>query len=89
MRDLLAIHHLDKYWFADNIDLPVRYSIGNYIEKRVLEIDYSLYKYDIKEYVVVDDIEELNKFYPYNFVEAYNYLNEDNEKECIKILKRF
>ena len=89
MRDLLKIYDLDRYWLSDNINLKIRHIMSiDYIKKRALEIDYSLYKYNIKKYVVVDDIKELEKYFPNNFVATYNYLTDENMEKCIKILNR-
>lgn len=89
MHDLLIIHGLDKYYLDDNIYLSLCSNMHiDYIKKRVLEIQDSLIKYNPKNYVIVDDMKELKIYFPNNFVETYNYLSEENEDECIKILNR-
>ena len=85
MRDLLKIHNLDKYWYCDNTIirkvLPME-------EVRHLEIEDSLKKYSIDNFVVLDDLKKLGIYYPNNSVITYNYMSINNMNDCIKILKK-
>ena len=85
MRDLLKIHELDKYWYADN------YINKDYIpisKRRALEIKDSLDKYPIDEFVVLDDMYGLEKYFPQNIVKTKNYIGINDMNESIKILNR-
>ena len=85
MRDLLAIHKLDKYYFADNIILNKTVSLAN---TRALEIKDSLNKYDINNYVILDDMEKLADYFPNNTVITKNIIGINDMNDSIKILKR-
>lgn len=83
--DLLKIHSLNKYWFQDNIDLK---SIPNRRERRAKEIEDSLKRYPIDNFVILDDMKELKNYYPDNTVITNDYMSINNMNDCIKILKK-
>ena len=85
MHDLLRIHDLDKYWYCDNI--TIKKPLMPY-EIRHLEIEDSLKKYPIDNFVVLDDLEELEIYYPKNSVITSDYISILDMNECIKILKK-
>ena len=85
MRDLLAIWSLDKYWFADN---TIMHNLCSIEKKRALEINNSLEKYPINNYVVLDDMKGLKDFFPNNAVITNDYIKLNDMNECIKILKK-
>ena len=85
MRDLLMIHDLGNYWYADNDILNVS---SNLEERRALEIKDSLDRYEISNYVVLDDMKGLEYYYPNNSVITYDKMSIDDMKKCIKILKK-
>ena len=85
MKDLLTIQGLDKYYYADNIILKdYLYSA----KKRALEIQNSLENYNINNFVVLDDMKELEDYYPNNSVITHNYISIRDMNKCIKILKK-
>lgn len=85
MRDLLKIRGLDKYWLADNIILKN----GNSKEMiRALEIQDSLSRYPVDNYVILDDMEGLREYFPQNCVITYDYLKTRDMNEGIEILKK-
>ena len=85
MKDLLTIQGLDKYYYADNIILKdYLYSA----KKRALEIQTSLENYNINNFVVLDDMKELEDYYPNNSVITHNYISIRDMNKCIKILKK-
>ena len=84
MRDLLKIRNLDTYWLADN---PI-IKKASLVENRALEINESLAKYPIDNFVVLDDLEGLKYYFPNNAVITYDYLKTSDMNECIKILKK-
>ena len=87
MPELLKIQGLDKYWYADNVILD--YEPGDTVETiRAREIKNSLCKYQIDNYVVLDDWKELHNYFPDNSVITHNVMSIDNMHECIRILKR-
>ena len=87
MKDLLRIQGLDYYWFADNIDLD--YQLNNtLIEVRAKEINDSLERYAIDNFVVLDDLEGLLSFFPNNCVITHNNISTDDMYKCIKILRK-
>ena len=85
IKDYLRIHQLDDYWFEDNI-IDKKYGM-NPFKKRYMEISQSIYDYPITNFVILDDMVELKKYYPDNFVETYNYLSRENVNDAIRILK--
>ena len=85
MQDLLKIHELDKYWYCDNIIIRKPLLVQ---ELRYLEIQDSLNRYPIDNFVVLDDIPDLEFFYPNNSVITYDYLSINDMNEAIKILKK-
>ena len=85
MRDLLKIKDLDKYWLADNTIIKNGNSLA---EIRALEINDSLKKYFIDNYVILDDMKSLETFFPNNSVITYDYLKTSDMEKCIKILKK-
>ena len=85
MRDLLKIHDLDKYWYCDNTIIR---KILPMAEIRHLEIEDSLKKYPIDNFVVLDDLKKLGDYYPNNSVITYDYMSINNMNDCIKILKK-
>lgn len=85
MYDLLKIQGLDKYYFKDN---PYIIDDSSYYRARAKEINASLNKYDIKNYVILDDMVELIRYFPNNSVCIRDYI-QDRDVDCaIKILKR-
>ena len=86
MRDLLKIHNLDKYWYADNI--IIRKPSSSTYEIRHLEIDDSLKQYPIDNYVVLDDMKKLREYYPDNSVITYDHISITDMNDAIKILKK-
>lgn len=85
MHDLLRIHDLDKYWYCDNI--IIKEPLMPY-EIRHMEIEDSLKRYPIDNFVVLDDLEELASFYPNNSVITNDYISTLDMNEAIKILKK-
>ena len=85
MPDLLKIHALDKYWYADNL-INHDY-IANH-KKRSLEIETSLKMYPITSFVVLDDMSGLDEYFPNNIVKTSNYISLSDMEQCIKILNR-
>ena len=85
MHDLLRIHDLDKYWLADNCIIKDANSLS---EIRFLEINDSLKRYPIDNFVILDDMKALEKYFPNNAVITYDYMSVSNMNECIKILKK-
>ncbi len=85
MKDLLKIQGLDKYWFQDN---PLLRSSTCHSKNRAIEINTSLNKYDISYYVVLDDMGELVRYFPDNFVCTKKFIQDEDVDKCIKILKR-
>lgn len=85
MYDLLKLKDLHKYYYADN---PYIIDGSSYYRERAKEILASLNKYDIKNYVIIDDMVELIRYFPDNFVCVRNYLQDRDVDNAIKILKR-
>ena len=85
MRDLLKIKDLDKYWLADNNIIK---DVNSLAEIRALEINDSLKRYPIDNFVILDDMKALEKYFPNNAVITYDYMSVSNMNECIKILKK-
>ena len=85
MRDLLKLKELDKYWFADNI---IKKEGNSLAEIRALEIEDSLEKYPIDNYVIIDDMVGLKEYFPNNSVITYDYIKTSDMNECIKILQK-
>ncbi|MBR7041878.1 MAG: hypothetical protein IKI04_00080 [Bacilli bacterium] len=85
MPDLLKLHNLDKYWYADNIinNNPVTNPL-----RRALEIKDSLERYPISEFLILDDMPGLDEYFPDNIVRTQNYISIDDMKKGIKILNR-
>ena len=83
--DLLKIQGLDKYWVHDNIILNEPTTLH---EKKAKEIQDSLNKYPINNFVVLDDLVELKDYFPNNTVITKDYMSINNMNECIKILKK-
>ena len=88
MRDLLKIQGLDNYYYCDNAILSRQqiYDTSQIIRSR--EINDSLNKYNIDNYVVLDDWKEMEEYFPNNSVITHNIISLDNMKRCIKILKK-
>lgn len=85
MRDLLKIHNLDYYWFCDNVTLK---DYSNIFLNRASEIKDSLNKYDISNYVVIDDWYPLKEYFKDNFICTHNYIQDDDVINSIKILNK-
>jgi len=85
MHDLLTIRGLDNYWLCDNDIINDELSL---VKKRVNEINKSLKKYEIDNYVVLDDMKGLKEYFPNNSVITYDYMNNIDMENCIKILKK-
>lgn len=85
MRDLLRIHALEKYYFADNIIIDTESSL---LSTRVAEINDSLNKYEISNFLVLDDMKGLETFFPNHSVITDNVISISDMHEAIKILKR-
>ena len=85
MKDLLTIQNLDKYYLADNIICD---GIHSYHETRAYEIKNSIRKYNITNFVVLDDMMELEGYFPNNSVITHNYISLNDMNKCIKILKK-
>ena len=87
MKDLLAIQGLDSYWFANNINLGYQEN-STMAKTRSMEIKDSLNRYNIDNFVVLDDSQELLKYFSNNCVITHNTISIDDMHKCIKILKR-
>ena len=87
MRDLLKIQGLDSYWFSDNIIMNKELEPDKSV-RRAKEIEDSLNKYKIDNYVILDDDKGLEPFYPNNVVITNNMISIDNMNESIRILCR-
>ena len=85
MKDLLTIRNLDNYYLADNI---ISDGISSYHETRAYEIKDSLRKYNISNFVVLDDMLELEGYFPNNSVITHNYISINDMNKCLKILKK-
>ena len=85
MHDLLKIHDLDKYRYSDNIIIkkPILTQ-----EIRHLEIEDSLKRYPVDNFVVLDDMKYLEEYYPNNSVITYDYISINDMNDAIKILKK-
>ena len=87
IRDLLKIYELDNYWLDDNIIL--KYELGDTFPLiRAREIKHSIDKYNLDNFVILDDMKELSDYYPDNSVITNNIISIDNMNDCINILKR-
>ena len=85
IRDLLKIQGLDKYWVDDN---PYIINQGSYHKERASEINSSISKYNINNYLILDDMVELIRYFPDNFVCTKNFIKEEDVERSIKILKK-
>lgn len=85
IRDLLTIHSLNPFWYADNIVLDKHIP---FTERRALEIQDSLRRYPIEQFVVLDDKKELRGYFPNNAVITHDYIDLNNTEEAVKILMR-
>ena len=85
MHDLLAIHDLDKYWYGDNIIIKKPLEA---FEIRHLEIEDSLKRYPIDNYVILDDMEGLKQYFPNNSVITHDYISLLDMNDAVKILKK-
>ena len=85
MRDLLKIKELDKYWLADNNIIKNGNSLA---EIRALEIQDALDRYPIDNYAILDDMKDLETYFPNNSVITYDYLKTSDMEKCLKILKK-
>ena len=85
MADLLEIHGLGKYWFADN---EINHDYIPNPQRRALEIKNSLAKYPIEDFVVLDDMSGLDEYFPENIVKTSNYIGIADMEKSIKILNR-
>ena len=85
MKDLLTIQKLDSYYFCDNVILD---KVNSLAYTRALEIQDSLNRYNIDNYVVLDDMKELREYFPDNIVVTNNIISVSNMNESIKILQR-
>ena len=83
--DLLKIKGLDKYWYQDNIMIEQLLPLH---EIRAKEIQDSLDKYPIDNFVVLDDMKELKNCFPNNAIITRDYMSISNMNDCIKILKK-
>lgn len=86
-KDFLAIQELDSYWFADNIDLGYQQN-STMTKTRAMEIKDSLDRYDIDNFVVLDDWQRLLEYFPNNCVITHNAISINDMHKCIRILKR-
>jgi len=82
--DLLKIHNLNQYWYKDNIIIKN----DDLVQKRYLEIQDSLNRYPINNFVILDDMEELKNFFPNNSVITNDYISISDMNDAIKILKK-
>lgn len=88
MKDLLTIQGLDNYWFTDNVILHRQQLYDTLQIIRFREICDSLNKYEIDNFVVLDDWREMVEFFPNHSVITHNVISDDNMTKCIRILKR-
>ena len=92
MHDLLEIHDLGKYWYADNTIITNRFRFMNNFRTediiRKKEIMHSLKVYPIETFVVLDDMQRMKKHFPENSVITHDYMRDDDMNECIKILTK-
>ena len=86
MHDLLKIHNLDYYYYCDNKILNSSFDI---FENRANEIKDSLNRYDISNYVVIDDWYPLKEYFKNNFVCTNNTIDDNNVISAIKILSKY
>ena len=86
MVDLLKIQGLDSYYYTDNILLK---DFNNLVRNRANEINDSLNKYDISNYIVLDDMVGLINYFPNNLVCTKNCIEDKDVESAIKILKKF
>lgn len=89
MRDFLRFYDLDKYLIGQTrkySDITEKDNYKKY-HYRVIEIlDYLEKHQDITSYVVIDDM-DLSIGLENHFVETNNIINDNQMKECIRILK--
>ena len=85
MRDLLEIYRLGKYWFCDT---PINKDNLKYYLHKAKEIQDTIDKYNIDNYVVLDDMVELIRCFPNNLVCTRNCIQDEDVKRAIKILKK-
>ena len=88
MKDLLKIQGLDPYYYCDNVILPREGLYDTLYTIRAREINDSLNRYSIYNYVVLDDCEKMAEFFPNNSVITHNIISDDDMHKCISILKR-
>ena len=86
MNDLLKIHNLDYYYYCDN---KILNSSCDIFENRTNEINDSLNRYDISNYVVIDDWYPLKKYFKNNFVCTNSIIDDNNVISAIKILNKY
>ena len=87
MRDLLTIQGLNKYYFCDNI-IWEGDKLTSVHDIRRNEINDSLNRYDISNFVILDDMVELMTYFPNNTVITKNIISISNMNDAIRILKR-
>lgn len=85
MLDLLKLHDLDKYWYANNI---INQDYISNPQRRALEIKDSLIRYHITNFVIIDDMRGLDEYFPENTVITNNYISIADMEKRIKILNR-
>ena len=84
MHDLLLLRGLAEFWYADNVIIN---SIPQGPERRALEINDSLKRYPIENFVVFDDMEKMKTYFPNNAVITNDHLTSSDIAEAMKILK--
>ncbi len=85
VKDLLTIHGLDIYYFADNIFLSRNIPEA---ERKAMEIRDSLNEYNIANFAILDDNRKIANYYPNNTVITHDYISIDDMNKCIKLLKK-
>jgi len=86
IHDLLKIHNLEIYYYCDNKILNSSFDI---FENRANEIKDSLNRYDISNYVVIDDWYPLKEYFKNNIVCTNNIIEDNDVISAIKILSKY
>lgn len=85
MKDLLKIQFLDQYYLADT---PIFIKFHSIPQTRSEEIRSSIKEYNINNFVVLDDLKDLQEYFPNNSVITHDYIKVSDMNNAIKILKK-
>ena len=88
MPDLLKMHKLDSYWYKDNIVIDNTGNKRSFEENRSYEIQDSLKRYPIDNFVILDDKEGMATYFPDNTVITHDYISLSDTEKAVKILRK-